>query len=143
MAVNITARFGKKDSDRNGLPAILRELLERPTDMRMVVGIIRPKRTGHDYDADGEAFAAIKFVHIEPVLDEQDLAEVRQVLDRAYKTRTGVHMDAELPFGHGDDPDDLDDSDLAEDRGADQVPPAAFKAPPRRRASAHADNTDR
>lgn len=117
-AINLSAKFGKKDQGRNGLNAIAEELADKPLERRYVVGIVECIRTTVDHTHDDEETSAVRFVHVEAALTDKETQTLRRVLEGRYKARNGGQLgdlgEQELPFndGHGaadsalPDPDD-------------------------------------
>lgn len=86
--VSITARFGKDDREMDGLAAISDELIAAPMERRVVIGVIEVKRITTDYADDGAQTPAVKFVNIE-ALDGDDAAHARELMNKAFRRRTG------------------------------------------------------
>lgn len=89
--VAIQARFRKDDRPNDGLQEISQELIKKPYERRIVIGLVRPVRSIHNYE-DGTQTPTIKFEHIEAIVDEEAVKEAWQLLAERYEERTGNPM---------------------------------------------------
>jgi hypothetical protein len=103
----MTARLASalpKDANSNGLTSIETELIERPHDTHVVIGIIDTRKTIIDAEKD-ETIPYARFRHIEVMTDDADEADARSMMIKALTLRTGAQT---LPFeADGADDDDF------------------------------------
>lgn len=71
----------------NGLERLYDDFMKADSEDVVVVAIVRRASRKFD-DEKGEAHPTVRFARVEPVLDGDKL-ETLQILDRAYKARTG------------------------------------------------------
>lgn len=90
------------DGDRNGLAAIVRELLAEPTDQRLYLVVMDVKRIDTIVDLD-EAVPTARVRRIEAV-PRLDRKAAWAMLQRAFEARTGNDDAQPIPFDiDGDD----------------------------------------
>lgn len=92
MTIKLGTKLPKKD-DRNGLGAILRELLREPEKTHMAVVVLDTAKITRDLEAD-DYYPTVRIVAIEPITGGVDVGRLRTMLQRAYEQRTG---NLELP----------------------------------------------
>ena len=92
----MTAKFAGAlpEGDANGLGPVVRHLIDRPHDLHVVVALLDCKRTTTDNDT-GDVVPTARIRRIEVVVDAEDKALLRRLLERALERRTGATV---LPF---------------------------------------------
>ncbi len=95
---NISAKFTKDTRPLDGLSAIEKELLENPYVDRVVVAVVRPKFSKHDFE-EGTEVPTVRVLHIEVVTAGKDEDVARKLLAKAYTERTGADA-LPLDFDH-------------------------------------------
>jgi hypothetical protein len=71
----------------NGLPAIARQLVDKPDDKHIVIAIIDTKKIVTDIDS-GDAEPVCRVLRIEPI-EGDDKEQAAQILRRSLEQRTG------------------------------------------------------
>jgi hypothetical protein len=94
MTVKIAAALPPTLS-ANGLAKIEDELISDPTELHVVIAVIRTKTTTTPSEDGDEVIPTAKIVHIEPITGAGSAAHARELLAEAHNTRTGQHT---LPF---------------------------------------------
>lgn len=74
--------------DANGLAPVIRQMIERPGNYHVVIGIVDTKRIVTDLDT-GDVTPQARLRRIEVVLDQQDLQVAEKLLRRAVERRSG------------------------------------------------------
>lgn len=117
-AVKIRAQFTKDTRLFNGLDSIAGKMFDDPVTRVLAVVVIEVARKNIDCLNGGQQSVTVNLAEIEPVFDG-DAREARQLLERAYKARTGSPSAPTLFGEPGDDPDEetaADDAEVAEAR---------------------------
>lgn len=115
MSVKIAAHYTKDTRINNGLDSIQDKLTADPDTRVMVVGIVEVTETGVAISDGHRPFLKVNVFAIEPAFGE-DAMELRTVLDRLVKARTG-HLVAPTLF---------DNAEVVEDEAPwDEGPPRA------------------
>lgn len=124
-AVNISGTFRKDEKPYNGLAAIAKELTDRDKRLEryVVVAIIRP-HAGRWLADDGTETPTIRFDQIE-VLDGEAANQARELMNEAYRARTGRGEDPQdpLPFDAGPATERSKDEWLDDGRGGKKAKP--------------------
>lgn len=123
--VALQAKFKKDNQENDGLERLAQELVTRPYERRVVIGIIRPVRAVVNH-LDGTTQTTVRFDHIEVPLPE-DAKAVLEILGAAYEERTGNPMPPESLFDRERLDDGPDDEDEAE--GDPVIPGLDFSGP--------------
>lgn len=76
------------DGDGNGLAAIAHQLVDEPTDIRVVIALIDTMKITANVD-DGSHTATVRIRRIEVITDRTDQAHLRRLLMREFERRTG------------------------------------------------------
>lgn len=76
------------DGDGNGLAAIAHQLVDEPTDIRVVIALIDTMKISANVD-DGSHTATVRIRRIEVITDHTDQAQLRRLLMREFERRTG------------------------------------------------------
>jgi len=127
MPVDIQASFSKAEKLRNGLEAIIADLLARPNERRYITAEVVCATTKIDHLNGDARTPVIKLVGIEPMLTGDDIADAKGLYERAFKARTGNMPQEPLPLD-GDQPQlPLDEGDA--DPAAGPYYPSPFKEP--------------
>jgi hypothetical protein len=87
------------DDDGNGLGVIAASLVEHPTRLHVIVALMDCRRITVETDT-GRQEATARVRRIEVVLDDDDKAAIRRLLQRSFERRTGVTV---LPLELEDD----------------------------------------
>lgn len=114
MAINIKAAMKRDERELNGLEHIVKELIDDPMTRRVVVGVIEVARITADYEDGGTEVPTVKFVQIEPMVDDAAIKAGRDLLAAAYKARTGQVVEETL-FDHAPDGEPDGDGDQADE----------------------------
>lgn len=117
-AVKIRAQFTKDSRLFNGLDSIAGKMFDDPVTRVLAVVVIEVARKNIDCLNGGQQSVTVNLAEIEPVFDG-DAREARQLLERAYKARTGSPSAPTLFGEPGDEPDEetaADDAEVAEAR---------------------------
>lgn len=100
------------DGDANGLVAIAHQLVQAPTDIRVVVALIDTVKITEKID-DGSHTATVRVRRIEVISDAEDRQQMRRLLMREFERRTGqpglplqLENDIREAFGHTPDEQD-------------------------------------
>ncbi len=106
MTVNISAAFTKEERIYNGLLAIEKELVTDPLTDHVIVAVIETKSITEDIENGGVKTPTVRLARVE-ALDGDAAATVRELLDAAYRARTGKPEapQGQLPFA-GDQADE-------------------------------------
>jgi hypothetical protein len=95
MTVKIAAALPPTLS-ANGLAKIEEQLISDPTELHVVIAVIRTKTITTTPSEDGdEVIPTAKIVHIEPITGHGSASTARELLAEAHNVRTGQHT---LPF---------------------------------------------
>lgn len=97
------------DGDRNGLAAIVRDLLAEPTDQRLYLVVMDVKRIDTLVDLD-EAVPTTRVRRIVPVT-RADKQEAWRMLERAFRHIHGLDPVQPLPFSIDGDREQTDGED--------------------------------
>lgn len=83
----------------NGLESIAEQLLDKPHEQHIIVAVVETSKITEDIEGETGPTPTVKIVHVEP-LDGDAAATARQLLDAAYKARTGREESApeQLPL---------------------------------------------
>lgn len=112
--VNVSGTMKKDERPFNGLTAISDDLLDETKQLQTFLVVAEVRSKGYKFDAeDGTKTPSVKFLHIEPALDEADMLIVKTLLTKLYATRTGSDLPDTLPF----DGDAFDSEGWAKDDG--------------------------
>jgi hypothetical protein len=128
VSVNISGTFKKDERDSNGLESIHDELVKRPLDRRIVVGMIETKFVKVDVQDGGVEVPTVRFVAIEP-LTGPAATTARELLDAARSERTGQPVQPTLLDDIDDETDEVDDVDEPDLDEATPVQALTFAEP--------------
>jgi len=118
VSVKIRAQYTRDTRLFNGLDSIEAKMMADPVTRVLAVVVIEVAKTNIDHLNGGQKSITVNVAEIEPVFDG-DAREARQLLERAYKTRTGSPSAPTLFGDPKDDPDEetaADDAEVAEAR---------------------------
>ena len=77
--------------DNNGLPGLLTKMLDAPKDARLVIGVLNVAKITTNADT-GDRVPQLRWLAIEPVIDNGDLKYLQRLLERLIEARTGKAM---------------------------------------------------
>lgn len=80
--------------ERNGLPALVTDLIKDPKTPRLAVVLINTSKITRDSDT-GDEVPTVRILGIEPMIASEDAAVLDRLVRRAVERRTGS---VELPF---------------------------------------------
>jgi hypothetical protein len=92
MSANLAGRL--PEGDRNGLDALVTELVEDPEKVHVVIALVDCSKVTTNVDT-GEVVPTMRIRRIEAVRDPEDGRTMRQLLRREWERRTGKVV---LPF---------------------------------------------
>ena len=119
MTVKIRAQYTKDTRIMNGLESIANEMMADPLARITAVVVIECAYTKVDHLNGGQRTLQANLASIEPVFDS-DATEARNLLERAYKKRTG-NPSAPVLFGDSDDEDEQDEQGDEGEQGDEEV----------------------
>lgn len=93
MTIKLSAK--RPDEDLNGLEAIIEQLVNKPHEPVYAVVQLRSVRATREFeqDSDGE-IPTVRWLHIEPLTTDDEIAAGRQLLNSARARRTNGQADA-------------------------------------------------
>lgn len=106
--------------DSNGLSPLVRDLIDNPHDMHVVVALVDCKQVTTDNDS-GDVVPTARVRRIEAIRNPADGARITQLLRRAYEDRTGQTV---LPLDLEDELQEVIDR-LGVDPKTGELPPDA------------------
>jgi hypothetical protein len=97
--------------ESNGLAAIVRQLLDDPEAVHVLVVLADVVKVTHKVES-GDRIPTVRIRRIEPIADAGDRAQLQRLLMREYERRTGqptlpieLEQDVEAAFGDATDDD--------------------------------------
>ncbi|GAA4762312.1 hypothetical protein [Microbacterium gilvum] len=86
----MTVQFSgqRPGAELNGLEDLHDDLMKADAEDVLVVGIVRRAKRVLNDEKD-EQYPVVRFARVEPVLDDAGRKTVQQLLDQAYRARTG------------------------------------------------------
>lgn len=88
MTVNISAQFSKDERHFNGLAAIEDTLVEKPLERHVIVAVVETKFYKVNVHDGNTHTPTVRLIQVE-ALDGDAAAQAKQLLDAAYRARTG------------------------------------------------------
>lgn len=93
MTIKLSTK--RPDEDLNGLEDIAEQLVTKPHEPYYAIVQLKPLRATREFeqDADGE-IPTVRWLHIEPLITDDEIAAGRQLLNAARARRTNGQADA-------------------------------------------------
>src|SRR4051794_17206495 len=105
---NLSGRL--PEGEGNGLAAVVRQLIEEPSRVHVVLALIDTASITTKVDS-GERVPTVRVRRIEVIVDPDDREHMRRLIMREYERRTGkavlpFNLEADLEAAFGDTPTD-------------------------------------